>query len=113
MARQFAPILLSVWQDDDFKTPSGHRRFKFNRTHAHRGLREVVYNRDDFTCQHCGRRGLPTLPYYGAEVVWLDGGVDYLTIDHITPVTRGGSVDDPANLQTLCQPCNCRKGAKV
>lgn len=35
-----------------------------------------------------------------------------LEIDHIYPVSRGGS-DDMENLQTLCQPCNRRKGAKV
>lgn len=48
-----------------------------------------VYNRDDWKCCHCGSR-------------------DALSIDHIVPVSRGGS-DDEDNLQTLCRPCNSRK----
>ena len=33
------------------------------------------------------------------------------TIDHILPVSRGGT-DDPANLQPACWPCNQRKGTR-
>jgi len=35
-----------------------------------------------------------------------------LTIDHIWPRARGGT-NEESNLQTLCRPCNCRKGARV
>jgi hypothetical protein len=36
-------------------------------------------------------------------------GVPYnIHIDHIQPVTKGGT-DDEANLQPLCAPCNHRK----
>ena len=56
-------------------------------------LRWSVFRRDGHACLHCGST--------------LD-----LTIDHIHPVSLGGG-DHPANLQTLCRSCNCRKGAKV
>lgn len=58
-----------------------------------REVRAAIYNRDGHRCAACG-------------------SADDLTIDHIYPVSLGGS-DDPANLQTLCRPCNCRKGARV
>ena len=48
--------------------------------------------RDGFHCQHChATKGL--------------------TIDHITPLIRGGT-NDPDNLQLLCKTCNSRKGDK-
>lgn len=52
-------------------------------------VRFAVFNRDNFTCQYCGRK--PPL------VV--------LQCDHQVPVARGGS-DDPSNLITACFDCN-------
>lgn len=49
-----------------------------------------VYKRDGFVCSWCGE-------------------TDDLTIDHIIPVSKGGS-DDPNNLRVLCRSCNCAKG---
>lgn len=37
------------------------------------------------------------------------GATSRLSIDHITPVVRGGT-NDPSNLQVLCVPCNSSKG---
>lgn len=56
-------------------------------------LRFAVYERDGFACLHCG-------------------DVESLTLDHIYPYSRGGE-DTLENLQTLCRPCNSRKGARV
>jgi hypothetical protein len=57
------------------------------------GIRTAIFERDNYTCQQCGQHGGP------------------LECDHIFPVSRGGlSID--ANLQTLCRPCNRRKGAR-
>lgn len=33
-----------------------------------------------------------------------------LTVDHITPLARGGAMTDMSNLQTLCMRCNRKKG---
>jgi 5-methylcytosine-specific restriction endonuclease McrA len=33
-----------------------------------------------------------------------------LTVDHITPVSRGGDPYDRANCRTLCRSCNSRRG---
>jgi 5-methylcytosine-specific restriction endonuclease McrA len=59
-------------------------------------LRWRVLARDNYTCQICGATGAT------AE----------LTIDHVTPVSLGGS-NAESNLQTLCRSCNSRKGARV
>lgn len=56
-------------------------------------LRGLVYARDGYRCRQC------------------DTG-EGLSIDHIFPVSRGGS-NDASNLQTLCLTCNIRKGAHV
>jgi hypothetical protein len=56
-------------------------------------LRKQVLERDAYRCQECGTH--------------LD-----LSVDHIVPEVLGGS-DDLENLQTLCGPCNSRKGARV
>jgi hypothetical protein len=54
--------------------------------------REQVFARDKYVCRHCGCS-------------------NDLTIDHILPISRGGTAD-PENLQTLCRPCNRAKGVR-
>jgi hypothetical protein len=57
------------------------------------GVRSAIYERDGYQCQACG-------------------STDDLTLDHIYPRSRAGS-DGSRNLQTLCGPCNSRKGARL
>jgi len=51
-----------------------------------------VFARDGKTCRRCGT-------------------MDNLTIDHIRPISKGGT-DDLLNLQVLCRRCNASKGAR-
>jgi len=64
------------------------------RQHAYLGLRFKVFNRDNFTCQYCGRSPLKD------KVV--------LEVDHIHPKSKGGeeSID---NYITACSECNIGK----
>jgi 5-methylcytosine-specific restriction endonuclease McrA len=56
-------------------------------------VRQDVLMRDNYTCQICGAT--------------VDDGVK-LEIDHIIPVSKGGT-NDENNLQVLCQQCNREK----
>lgn len=60
-------------------------------------LRKVVMERDNYTCQMCGK-------YMPDEVG--------LHIDHIIPVSKGGKTE-LSNLQVLCSKCNGNKSDKV
>lgn len=55
-----------------------------------------IFERDNFTCQYCGK----TPP----EVI--------LHVDHIHPKSKGG-LDDVINLITSCRDCNLGKKAKI
>ena len=59
-------------------------------------LRKEIMERDNYTCQICGKR--------------MPDGVG-LHIDHIVPISKGGKTV-PSNLQVLCSKCNLSKGAK-
>lgn len=66
------------------------RRAQFQR--KAKKLRKQVAERDGAFCKVCG-------------------GWEGLTLDHIIPMSKGGS-DDLDNLQILCAVCNSRKGAR-
>jgi 5-methylcytosine-specific restriction endonuclease McrA len=53
--------------------------------------------RDDHTCQYCGHVGP------AAE----------LTVDHVIPVSRGGSADRWENVVIACKKCNWRKSNRM
>lgn len=55
-------------------------------------LAPIILERDGAVCHYCG-------------------ATDDLTIDHITPLARGGS-NKPANLAVACRACNSSKGTR-
>lgn len=57
--------------------------------------RERIYARDGHKCVRCG-----------------EDDKEKLTLDHVTPVCRGGASTDD-NLQTMCRRCNGLKGNKT
>lgn len=56
-------------------------------------ISEIIFNRDGRICKNCG-------------------STDNLTIDHILPISRGGT-NCIRNLQVLCFDCNVRKGTNL
>ena len=58
-----------------------------------RGVRRLVFKRDDWTCQRCHRRFWPK---------WKG----LIEADHIVPIADGGDEFDMKNVQTLCVPCH-------
>jgi 5-methylcytosine-specific restriction endonuclease McrA len=70
--------------------------------HVPRRFRRQVTNtflfaRDNYSCQYCGR--------HRSEL----RGRQFLTRDHILPISRGGG-NTWDNVVTSCSPCNNRKG---
>lgn len=57
-----------------------------------KSLRFEIFKRDSFTCQYCGQKSPDVL----------------LEIDHIEPVSKGGT-NDILNLLTSCKACNSGK----
>lgn len=55
--------------------------------------RDRVIKRDGRLCSKCG-------------------STEKLSVDHVIPVTRGGT-NDLGNLVILCKPCNSRKGNRL
>lgn len=75
-------------------------------------LRAFIFQRDNFTCQHCGVKAINVPDNYdGAQALGVERGW-CLLVDHIVSRRNGGS-HHPDNLQTLCDSCNARKAATV
>lgn len=73
--------------------------------HVPRRFRRQVTNtflfaRDDYSCQYCGRHR------------WELRRREFLTRDHVLPVSRGGD-NSWQNVVTSCSPCNNRKGDRL
>lgn len=90
-------------EHDELPCPTVIRLVRY--IHVPRRFRRQVTNtflfaRDGYTCQYCGkhRRELR--------------GRQFLTRDHILPVSRGGE-NTWENVVTACSPCNNRKGNRT
>jgi 5-methylcytosine-specific restriction endonuclease McrA len=59
-----------------------------------------LFARDDYTCQYCGR--------HRSEL----RGRQFLTRDHVRPLSRGG-LNTWDNVVTSCSTCNNRKGGRL
>lgn len=73
--------------------------------HVPRKFRRQVTNtflfaRDAYCCQYCGR--------HRREL----RGREFLTRDHVVPLSRGGG-NDWGNVVAACSPCNNRKGNRL
>jgi len=69
--------------------------------------RMKIYVRDRYQCQYCSVKVGKTHPQTNKKLEVKD-----LTLDHITPKSRGGS-NLPSNLVTACKPCNQRKADRT
>lgn len=76
----------------EIPAPDGHSN-QIKAVGVTRSQRERILERDNYSCQHCGAKS-------------------HLSIDHILPVSRGGTSEDE-NLQVLCMSCNTSKGNKL
>lgn len=81
---------IASWEEHQVKRAADLRPS----AHVWAMLRSFVFERDDFTCQYCGARGVK------------------LECDHVIPVSRGGS-NQIENLKTACFSCNRSKRAKT
>jgi hypothetical protein len=57
-------------------------------------LRRQIFDRDKWKCQLCGDAVTP----------------ENATIDHVVPISKGGSLNDPKNLRTAHEVCNRMRG---
>lgn len=102
---------LNAGTDNPFPKPSVIRLIKYvpviqNRRESGK-KRTKIYIRDKFQCQYCSIK--IGQPYVDPETKKKRPFTkDDLTLDHITPKSKGGS-GHPTNLVAACKPCNSRK----
>ncbi len=71
--------------------------------------RKEIYDRDKGICQLCGRE---TRFFRSAFDSPTDEGPRAGSVDHIVPVSKGGT-NDPSNLRWACRSCNCARGNRA
>lgn len=92
---------LEFFQQKDVKAKEVAKRRRISPTQ-----RKAVLERDGYKCRICGI----SRQYLDDKVPGL-GEYLRLEIDHIVPITQGGTSDE-SNLQCLCWRCNSLKGSK-
>jgi 5-methylcytosine-specific restriction endonuclease McrA len=97
------PTRLFRSEKRELPCPSVIRLVRF--VHVPRKFRRQVTNtflfaRDGYRCQYCNR--------HRTEL----RGREFLTRDHVIPLSRGGD-NSWHNVVTACSPCNNRKGSKL
>lgn len=90
----------ALW-DESFTSP-GHsvripatlrlKRFVHKRWKPPRFRKKVLFNRDDWSCQYCGKK-----------LAWTN-----IEVEHVLPSSRGG-LTSWLNCVAACKPCNKRK----
>ena len=78
------------------KKPKATKKSKKRNRYISTSVRVDVLTRDNYRCVFCGATSRQT----------------QLQIDHIIPVSQGGS-NDSSNLQTLCWECNRGKSDRL
>lgn len=81
----------------EYVLESLHRSPAFGRSMSQQ-LRTLILERNGYTCQLCGAGPGDPDPFDDTRKVRLH-------IDHITPISQGGT-DDPNNLRVVCSACN-------
>lgn len=74
------------------------------RGHAHRKRRQAAIAASGGVCVLCGKP---------IDLTLSGRHPDGPTLEHLIPVDRGGSPDDPMNLGVSHQRCNSAKGKKL
>jgi len=69
-----------------------------------------TYLRSDFKCVYCLKSF--EVPFNWDKKSAIHDGEMFLEIDHIIPLSKGGS-DKLENKQSLCQKCNNTKSNKI
>lgn len=69
-----------------------------------------IYTKSNFKCVYCKREFKKPLLWDGKKAI--HDGIMFLEIDHIIPISKGGS-DKLDNKQSLCQKCNNIKSNKI
>lgn len=85
-------VIQALAQRGLYRLPGSGLKPAYSKKKIGHELRRKVFERDAYRCIHCGDH-------------------HDLSVDHIHPESKGGTLDMD-NLQTLCRPCNSRKGTK-